>query len=135
MTPFRAPSLLSCDPETAGKRREYNRTISGCRIRAEMTFGFMLNKWRIFHRPLAMHLPNVERIILCAFRLHNFVINYAIENKGRQSGRRWVEMNSTCTEYQRIADSGENPGEETLSDCRDGAQLRQRLVDIIAQSM
>jgi hypothetical protein len=40
-----------------------------------MTFGRLVNKWRIFRRPLQVRLKNVGKVFLCATRLHNFCIN------------------------------------------------------------
>jgi len=53
----------------------YNFYLSQIRIRIEMSFGRLVNKWRIFNQPLQMKLKNVGRIFLCATRLHNFCIN------------------------------------------------------------
>jgi hypothetical protein len=53
----------------------YNFFISQCRIRIEMAFGRLVNKFRIFRKPLEIKLDNIGRVFLCATRLHNFCIN------------------------------------------------------------
>ncbi|MBV5267579.1 MAG: transposase family protein, partial [Burkholderiaceae bacterium] len=53
----------------------YNFYLSQLRIRIEMAFGRLVNKWRIFRRPLQIQLKNVGKVFLCATRLHNFCIN------------------------------------------------------------
>eukprot|EP00918_Siedleckia_nematoides_P016364 GHVU01035194.1.p3 GENE.GHVU01035194.1~~GHVU01035194.1.p3 ORF type:complete len:146 (-),score=12.18 GHVU01035194.1:301-738(-) len=136
MTPFRAPQLneeVEC-PETVEARRDYNYCISQLRIRSEMGLGFMVNKWRIFHRPLAMSVDNVRRIIMTCFRLHNFVIDRALLNHGPTEGRRWVDANSTCNEYSCICDSGEDHVDVLRSDLAEshtGSELREALVKVI----
>lgn len=53
----------------------YNFFLSQCRIRIEMTFGRLVNRWAIFRRPLQVKLKHVGRLFLCATRLHNYCIN------------------------------------------------------------
>ncbi len=40
-----------------------------------LTFGRLVNKWRIFKRPLQVKLKNVGNVFICATRLHYFCIN------------------------------------------------------------
>ena len=53
----------------------YNFYLSQVRIRIEMAFGRLVNKWRIFRRPLQVRLKNVGKVFLCASMLHNFCID------------------------------------------------------------
>eukprot|EP00918_Siedleckia_nematoides_P100349 GHVU01219347.1.p2 GENE.GHVU01219347.1~~GHVU01219347.1.p2 ORF type:complete len:199 (-),score=19.24 GHVU01219347.1:1309-1905(-) len=134
MTPFRVPQLDIVEGDERAARVDYNHAISQLRIRAEMTFGFMLNKFRIFHRPLAMKVSKVLKIINAAFRIHNFIITRAIREKGRRPGRRWVESNSNCTDYTRLAESGDESSDAPdlrLTDCSDGHELRETLVRVV----
>ena len=65
----------------------FNFHLSQCRIRIEMTFGRLTNKWRIFRRPLSTKLKNVGLLFLCATRLHNYCLNerlLMLEEQGRQ---------------------------------------------------
>ena len=40
-----------------------------------MSFGRLVNKFRIFKSPLQCGLKSAPRLFLCATRLHNFIIN------------------------------------------------------------
>lgn len=53
----------------------FNFYGSQCRIRIEMAFGLMQQKWGILHRPLCCNLENAKWLILAIAVLHNFVIN------------------------------------------------------------
>lgn len=69
LTPF--PGTQKMDP----KKDAYNFYLSQLRIRIEMTFGLLVNKWRIFKKPLQTSLKQSGKLFLCATRLHNFCIN------------------------------------------------------------
>eukprot|EP00918_Siedleckia_nematoides_P087623 GHVU01192712.1.p1 GENE.GHVU01192712.1~~GHVU01192712.1.p1 ORF type:complete len:407 (+),score=31.84 GHVU01192712.1:41-1261(+) len=135
LTPFRGPQLQVEPPELAQARRKCNKVLSQCRIRSEMGFGFWLNKWRIFHRPLAMNLENVFRIIRVCWFLHNYVIDRAIKTQGRTAGRKLVESNSTLQDYTPMCYSGEEEPSDmvggNLAESESGAELRDRLVAIV----
>ena len=44
-------------------------------IQIEITFGLLVTKWRIFHRPIQAKLKTVGMGLMCATRLHNTYIN------------------------------------------------------------
>jgi hypothetical protein len=49
--------------------------LSQLRIRIEMAFGLMSNKWRILRTPLQTSLKMSASILECCSKLHNFCIN------------------------------------------------------------
>ena len=53
----------------------FNFYMSQLRIKIEQAFGMMVNKWRIFKRPIEMKLSRIPHLVECAFRLQNFCIN------------------------------------------------------------
>jgi DDE superfamily endonuclease len=53
----------------------WNFYASQCRIRIEMAFGMLKQKWGILNSPLQIRLKNVKRLMVCLARLHNFTIN------------------------------------------------------------
>jgi hypothetical protein len=53
----------------------WNFYASQCRIRIEMAFGLMKQKWGILNTPLRIRLKNVKRLMVCLARLHNFTVN------------------------------------------------------------
>ncbi len=59
-----------------------NYYLSQCRIRIEMTFGMMVQKWAIFQRPLRVDLEHTGVLLETVARLHNFCINQRIRSAG-----------------------------------------------------
>ena len=57
---------------------DWNFYASQCRIRIEMAFGLLKQKWGILQSPLKVKLKNVKRIVLATACLHNFCINERI---------------------------------------------------------
>ena len=71
-------SLLT--PFTGGHRNDptkdaYNFFLSQLRIRIEMAFGLLTNKWRILNAPLQTSLARSSDILMACARLHNFCID------------------------------------------------------------
>ena len=67
-------------PFTGGHRNDpikdaYNFFLSQLRIRIEMAFGLLTNKWRILHSPLQTNLARCSDILMACARLHNFCID------------------------------------------------------------
>jgi hypothetical protein len=56
----------------------FNYFASQCRIRIEMSFGYMFNKWSILWRPLRSKMHNISHVIMAIARLHNYTINERI---------------------------------------------------------
>ena len=66
-------------PFTGGHRSDpakdaYNFFLSQLRIRIEMSFGLLTNKWRILQAPLQTSLHLSSEILMACGRLHNFCI-------------------------------------------------------------
>ena len=74
LTPF------SGDEKKDQQKDAYNFYLSQIRIQVEMMFGRFVNKWRIFKRPLQVHLKNVGKVFLCAICLYNFCVNEGMAN-------------------------------------------------------
>ena len=71
-------SLLT--PFTGGHRSDrtkdaYNFFLSQCRIRIEMAFGLLTNKWRVLREPLQTCLSRSSDIVMACARLHNYCID------------------------------------------------------------
>ena len=67
-------------PFTGGHRSDpekdaYNFFLSQLRIRIEMSFGLLTNKWRILQGALPTSLQKSSEITMACGRLHNFCIN------------------------------------------------------------
>jgi DDE superfamily endonuclease len=60
----------------------FNFYASQLRIRIEMAFGILTNKWGILQRPVGVALKNVKWMVQAIGRLHNFVINERLKEQG-----------------------------------------------------
>ena len=58
----------------------FNFYQSSCRIFVECTFGEIDMRWGIFWRPLQFTLQHNTKIIDAAMRLHNFIVDYRLDN-------------------------------------------------------
>jgi hypothetical protein len=63
---------------TVPANSNFNFYASQCRIRIEMAFGLMVQKWGILKRPLTCRLANVRHVVIGIARLHNYCINERI---------------------------------------------------------
>lgn len=55
-------------------KRNFNKILSKCRSRIEISFGILSNRWRVLHTTINASPKNVDKIILAAVLLHNFLI-------------------------------------------------------------
>ena len=62
-----------CGHSLTDKKRIFNYRLSRARRYIEYCFGILVNKWRIFHRPLNVHIEFAEKIIKACCVLHNYV--------------------------------------------------------------
>lgn len=62
-----------CGKSLTNKKRIFNYRLSRARRYIECCFGILVNKWRIFHRPLNVHIDFAEKIIKACCVLHNYV--------------------------------------------------------------
>ena len=59
----------------------YNFYLSQLRIRIEMSFGRLVNKWQILKRKMNYRLTTTSDILLVCAKLHNFVIDEQLAEK------------------------------------------------------
>ncbi|OWZ06945.1 hypothetical protein PHMEG_00020725 [Phytophthora megakarya] len=57
------------------KNNSFNFHLSQLRIRVEMAFGLLVNKWRIFKAPPRVGVKSVKNVVHVACILHNFCID------------------------------------------------------------
>jgi hypothetical protein len=79
---------------------DYNFYLSQLRIRIEMAFGLLVNKWQIFKRPFVVDFVSVRKVIKTCLKLHNFCINERLKDKDESAGLHAVSM-----EYQALPES------------------------------
>ena len=59
----------------------FNYYASQCRIRIEMAFGLMTQKWGLFQRPFSGHLLHLPELLKAIGRLHNYTINERLDRE------------------------------------------------------
>ena len=82
LIPFSGPSRDQAQHDT------YNFYLSQLRIRIEMAFGMLVNRFRILKRPLQSKMKRNARIILACAILHNFVLDDTYSDESDRSGLR-----------------------------------------------
>ena len=108
----------------------YNFYLSQLRIRIEMSFGLLTNKWRILRRPLQVKLKNTGKVFMCLCRLHNYCID---ENLllGADGG----DMNDILLDDDDNNNTNEPsflPSDVTVLNIAGNSMMRDILVDKIA---
>lgn len=68
MRPFAKRNLQN------NEQRIFNYRLSRARRVVENTFGILVSRWRILHKPLAQKLSTVEKIVQAVTCLHNYII-------------------------------------------------------------
>jgi len=53
----------------------YNFFLSQLQIRIEQSFGILVNKWRVFKKPMKLKFFHITHLIECCFWLHNFCLD------------------------------------------------------------
>jgi DDE superfamily endonuclease len=81
------PVYQGKDKYVPNKYDNFNFYASQLRIRIEMAFGMMTNKWGILQHPVGCSLKNVKWMVQGIGRLHNFVINERLLEKAEKAAR------------------------------------------------
>eukprot|EP00644_Phytophthora_capsici_P019534 jgi/Phyca11/133642/e_gw1.610.1.1 len=102
LVPFTKPEIKTVDHSA------YNFYISQLRIRIEMSFGLLVNKWQIFQRPLTVDFVHTGLVIKTAMQLHNYCIDDRINsNRGKSASTAALqEYNALeCCSYLQTRDT------------------------------
>ena len=78
------------------KEDAFNFHLSSCHIYVECAFGEMYKRWGFLWRPLTFKLVNNICIIECIFYVHNYVIQFELDNNIRTFDR--LDENYMTTE-------------------------------------
>lgn len=90
-------------------RDNYNYFHSSSRIVVECAFGEIDMRWGILWKPLSFSLKNNVRVIDACLRLHNYIVNFRIDNSTNDDGinpTREMEIFENDLDYSRAADPG-----------------------------
>jgi hypothetical protein len=90
LVPFRR-SHIEDIPNIGQHQMTYNFYLSQNRIRIEMAFGMLVNKFRIFKRESQHSIKNTSSIIQACMKLHNFCIRCRLEASGETDVTKTVD--------------------------------------------
>ncbi|GMF44526.1 unnamed protein product [Phytophthora fragariaefolia] len=76
LTPFTKPKTKTPSHDSI------NFHLSQLRIRVEMAFGLLVNKWRVFKQPLKVRMKNVKKVVHVACILHNWCMDQRLSDEG-----------------------------------------------------
>jgi hypothetical protein len=102
----------------------YNFYLSQLRIRIEMAFGLMTNKWRILRAPLQTSLAKSSEILECCSRLHNF----CIQEDGDEFLNEETTLNALCPMPMAEFGWGYLPTVQELAPIAGTSQMRDIIV-------
>ena len=121
LTPFAGNERLEpkCDA--------YNFYLSQLRIRIEMAFGLLTQKWCILQRPMKVKLKNAGRVFICLTRLHNFCIEEGDESTPNPEQEGGAIPEGTTADTAR----GYLPLDVSVSAVVGSSVMRDRLVEYI----
>ncbi|KAE8999706.1 hypothetical protein PF005_g15471 [Phytophthora fragariae] len=115
------------------KHSDFNFYLSQLRIRIEMAFGLLVNKWQIFKRALVVDFKNVGEVIKTCMKIHNYCINERIINDATTAMHTAVS-----TTYHSLPESSYQPTDNSalgvqtsLASDAKGRILRQVIGDHI----
>ncbi|ETP06338.1 hypothetical protein F441_17252, partial [Phytophthora nicotianae CJ01A1] len=92
------------------KHSDFNFYLNQLRIRIEMAFGLLVNKWGIFKRSLVVDFVNVKKVIKTCMKLHNICIDERIKNEESAKRLQVVSM-----EYHNLPESEYQPTDNSES--------------------
>lgn len=78
----RLAALFYGDSATVEQYDNFNFYGSQCRIRIEMAFGLMQQKWGILQKPLRTKVCEIKHLLLSIVRLHNYCITERLCERG-----------------------------------------------------
>eukprot|EP00644_Phytophthora_capsici_P018797 jgi/Phyca11/132225/e_gw1.143.13.1 len=125
LVPFTKPEIKS--PEHS----DYNFYLSQLRIRIEMAFGLLVNKWRIFQRALVVDYVHTGLVIKTCMKLHNYCVDDRLRMAGSTSSSQIIlhEFNALedCSYQHTITEETLNSGIKV----KNGHILRQVVLEHI----
>ncbi|XP_039305688.1 protein ALP1-like [Solenopsis invicta] len=97
------------------QKRIFNYRLSRARRVIENTFGILVNKWRIFRKPIIANISNTTRIIQASIVLHNWLRKDDLSNCSNLS---YVESHlvDRDSENRSVAYTWEDEGTTAFSD-------------------
>lgn len=135
LTPF------SGNERFEARKDSYNFYISQLRIRIEMAFGMMTNKFQILKRPITIGVPSIGKFLLTIGKLHNYCIDERLARNPvvvvpRPPAVARTQNNDedsvTSTEQEAPNDYSYLPSDVTVVDVEGSSMIRDLLVEKIA---
>ena len=132
LTPF------SGNERYEARKDAYNFYISQLRIRIEMAFGMMTNKFQILKRPVTIAVPSIGKFLLTIGKLHNYCIDERLAKDGATAvPRQRVSQDDATTASSEQEAQGPNdyiylPSDVSIVDVEGSSMIRELLVEKIA---
>ena len=109
----------------------FNFYLSQLRIRIEMSFGLLTNKFRILKRPLEKSLKTNSRILMTCAYLHNFIINHKLgmynEKDKNGSNLNVIENNNALSQGLNESIDPEDIDIDNYGDCIYGENIQRSM--------
>ncbi len=127
------------------RKDAFNFYISQLRIRVEMAFGMMSNKFQILKRPVTIGVQSIGKFLMTIGKLHNYCINERLARNADALApvpRSRATYNRTSTsddDSTNSTDEGSNdynylPSDITIVDIEGSSMMRDLLVEKIASA-
>ena len=110
----------------------FNFYASQCRIRIEMAFGLMTQKWGILKKPVTCKLNNIWRVVVCIAKLHNFAINMRLAKELSPCPSRTDRVFSVYEEGLRAIAAVQELNQSICNEYPQWSRNRERLVSRVA---
>ena len=94
VTPFSSKHAKLGTPEDA-----FNFFQSQLRIRIEMAFGVLVQRWGILWRPMRINLSHVGDMVLLCMALHNICIDARLEFGGHSTTTGWRDYGAPRMDF------------------------------------
>jgi hypothetical protein len=97
--------IFRSDNARLDKNDNFNFFASQLRIRIEMAFGLMINKWCLLKKALQVNIRHMRYLVPAVAKLHNFCINERLREQGHVQFNNWELDN--VQNIMRYAEVGE----------------------------
>lgn len=131
LTPF------SGNEKFEARKDAYNFYISQLRIRIEMAFGMMTNRFRILKSPISIAMSSIGKLLLTIGKLHNYCIDERLAMTPDAAAPRTQQVPPNNIDVEVLDEDDPNdyrylPSDVTVVDVEGISMMRDLLVEKIA---
>lgn len=128
----RLVALFGWDAAKVPRNDNFNFYGSQCRIRIEMAFGVMQQKWGVLQRPWRGRISQLRKLVVAIARLHNYTINERLTSSTRKPPSESNEEMARARSYNMPTIINDDE-EEKLKSLEGQSYVRACLVDRVEQ--